>query len=138
MASRRRYTQELLKARDEHGRTIVASTLDYPGPSRTKEWPVVYRPRNSSDPRPWLELLADGTEPKSDEDMRWTGRGCTIESRYRVHRLSLHRYQVQDVVEDKVVGNFAGDAAWRLAAETARDLVRADRAEVLGRPRAAS
>lgn len=140
--AKRRYTQEMRKAQAEGHTIVVASTImHYPGPgTRTHEWPVVYRPRYTTDAHPWLALMQDGTAPSEEEGytLRYSGREVTLESRYIVDKIDEDYFQVLDLVTDLPCGTFngvvIGQTAYRRADLYALNLNRENRREITGYP----
>lgn len=137
MATKRRFTQELLRAR-AHGRQIVVSSgvMYYPH-SKTHEWPVVYRPRYTTDAQPWLALLNDGSIPEDGKGMRYSGRECTVESRYvavqegAIGRIGRSQWKVRDLYLDVDCTMFVGEGAYRKADLYVLSMNRDDRERIL-------
>jgi hypothetical protein len=131
MATKRRFTQELLKAR-AHGRQIVVSSgvMYYPH-SKTHEWPVVYRPRYTTDAQPWLALLNDGSIPEDGKGMRYSGRECTVESRWVANKVGAGQFIVRDLQLDMDEVEFVGENAYRKADLYALSRNRDDRERIL-------
>jgi hypothetical protein len=134
---KRRYTKELLKAQAE-GRTIVTASgvMYYPG-SPSHEWPVVYRPRYTTDSRPWLAVMHDGSLPADGSGIRYSGRECTVESRFVIVPQKPGCFLVRDLVHDSDATVFVGDgvsSAYRKAELYIINLNRNDRRPLMGLP----
>lgn len=127
MARKRQYTQELLKAQAKGCQIVSAFSAIYPL-TRTGEWPVVYRPRHKTDAHPWLEMLADGSEPPAGKGIRYSGRQCTVESRYLVERITGRRFMIQDLFE---VFEHSSYQTYAEAASHAREFNRRDRVRLM-------
>ena len=113
---RREYTKELRKALAAGYSIVVASNMYYPGPdSQTHEWPVVYKPRNAKDNRPWLALMANGDIPADGTGMRYSGRECTVESRYVIKTQGRDHHIVRDLKGEAEERVFTGGMAYREA-----------------------
>lgn len=131
MAQKRKYTQELRQAQAK-GYTIVVSSGVMRHPlTKSGEWPVVYRPRHTTDAHPWLAVKHDGTA-NEELGIRYSGRECTVESRYLVDKIDEGYFQVLDLASDTQSGTFNGDMAYRKAELYALELNRTHRREVTG------
>lgn len=133
--ARRQYTKELRKAQEQGRQIVVSSGVMYYERSASHEWPVVYRPRHLTDAHPWLALLPDGREPSEEEyALRYSGRECTVESRFVIDKLGEGSYTVRDLIAGMVDATFLGAnaSAYRKAELYSIERTREDRRKVIG------
>jgi hypothetical protein len=133
--ARRQYTKELLKAEAEDRQIVVSSGVMYYERSASHEWPVVYRPRHLTDARPWLALSSDGSEPSEEGyALRYSGRECTVESRFVIDKVGDGSYTVRDLIAGMVDATFLGAnaSAYRKAELYSLERNREDRRKLIG------
>lgn len=110
MASKRRYTQELLKAQEQGYNVVIAFNIHEPS-TRTHQVHVRYVPRHKTDAHPWIEVW-NGQE--TEHGIRYSGRECTIENRYVVEK-TLDGHAVMDVIAGAEFTPFRGEKSYQKA-----------------------